>query len=153
MPKFVLPESIFCESSSGEDDFAIESDSDSPYSWSPKLTKKDQQPGKMANNEKATRKITFCRLTTSSIQTPNSPSSMLTRGLRRLPVSDSQAGMKSAVDYKKREWDLQGWRELSYCQQYERYLKCNKHMVGPAEEEASKSFEHGGDEEKRRYGW
>lgn len=57
------------------------------------------------------------------------------------------------MNYKKREWDPEGWSELSHCKQYERHLKCNKHMIGPAEEEASKRFEHGGDEEQRRYGW
>lgn len=150
MPQLVLSG----ESSSGEDDFAVYSNSDSPAIWSPKLTRIDQQPGMMTDNEKVARKVTFCRLPTSSFQTPPTPpSSMLTRALRRLTVNNSQASMKSAENYRKREWDPQGWSELSHCQQYERYLKCNKHMIGPAEEEASKRFEHGGDEEQRRYGW
>lgn len=154
MPQFVLYESVLSDPSSGEDDFAIESESDSPVSWSPKLTKNDQQPRKMANNEKPVRRITFCRLPTSSSQTsPTPPSSMLTRGLRQLAVNNSQASMKSAENYRKREWNPQGWSELSHCQQYERYLKYSKHMIGPAEEEASKRFEYGGDEEKRRYWW
>lgn len=154
MPQFVPSESFFCESSSSEDDFAIRSDSDNSYSWSPKLKKNEQQPGKMAINDKAARKITFCRLPTSSFQTSPTPHfSMLTRGLKRFTVNNSQAGMRSAANYKKREWDPQGWSELSHCQQYERHLKCNMHMIGPAEEAASKRFEHGGDEENRRYGW
>lgn len=154
MPQFVLSESVFCESSSDEDDFAINSCSDSPVSWSPKSTENDQQPGKITNNEKAARKVTFWRLPTSSFQTPlTPPSSMLTRGLRRLTVNNSQATMRLSENYKKREWDSQGWSELSHCKQYERYLKCNKHMIGPAEEEASKRFEHGGDGGQQRYVW
>lgn len=154
MSQLVLSANASSESSSGEDDFAIMSYSVSPGGWPPKLTKIDQQPGKMTNNEKAARKVTFCRLPTSSFQSPPTPpSSMLTRAFKRLTVNNSQACMKWAGDYRKREWDPQGWSELNHCQQYERHLKCNKHMIGPAEEGASKRFEHGGDEELRRYGW
>lgn len=151
MPQHVLSAN---ESSSGEDDFAIMSYSVSPGSWSLKLTRIDQRPGKTTDNEKDARKITFCRLPTSSFQSPPTPpSSMLTRALRRLTVNNSQASMKWAENYRKREWDSQGWSELSHCQQYEQHRKRNKHMIGPAEEEASKRFEHGGDEELRRYAW
>lgn len=109
MPQLVLSG----ESSSGEDDFAVYSNSDSPAIWSPKLTRIDQQPGMMTDNEKVARKVTFCRLPTSSFQTPPTPpSSMLTRALRRLTVNNSQASMKSAENYRKREWDPQGWSEL-----------------------------------------
>lgn len=154
MPQIVLSENAFCESSSGENDFAVYSCSDSPGIWSPKLTRIDQQPGKMTDNEKDARRVTFYRRPTSSFKNPPSPpSSMLTRALRRLTVNNSQAIMISAENYRKREWDSQGWSELSHCQQYERYLKSKKYMIGPAEEEASKRFKHGGDEEQRRYGW
>ena len=118
------------------------------------MMKEGHKPGKKADNETDARQIIFYRLPTSSFQTPPiTTSSMLTRGLRRYPLNISQAGMKSAEHYKTREWDLQGWLELRHCQQYELGLKVNKHMTGSAEEDASKSFEHGGYEEKRRHGW
>lgn len=155
-PRFLISDSFFCESSS-DDDFAIESDSDGSDSWSPKancMMKEDHKPGKKAENETDARQIIFYRLPTSSFQTPPIPtSSMLTRGLRRYPLNISEAGMKSAEHYKKREWDLRGWLELRHYQQYELSLKVSKHMTGPAEEDASKSFEHGGYEKKRRHGW
>lgn len=114
----------------------------------------DQKAGKKTKDETDARQIIFYRLPTSSFQTPPSPpSSMLTRGLKRIPLNISQAGMKSAAQYQKREWDLPGWLELRHCQQYELSLKRNKHMIGRAEEDAPKSFEHGGGEEKRRHGW
>lgn len=151
-PPFLISDSFFCESS-GDDDFAIESDSDGSDSWSPKVNE-DHKPGKKAENETDARQIIFYRLPTSSFQTPPIPtSSMLTRGLRRYPLNISEAGMKSAEHYKKREWDLRGWLELRHYQQYELSLKVSKHMTGPAEEDASKSFEHGGYEKKRRHGW
>lgn len=156
MPRFLISDSAFCESSC-DDDFAIESDPDSSDSWSPKVNcmmKKDHKPGNKADNETDARQIIFYRLPTSSFQNPPIPTySMLTRGLRRYPSGISQASMKSAEHYEKREWGLRGWLELRHCQQYELSLKVSKHMTGPAEEDASKSFEHGGYEDKRRHGW
>lgn len=150
-------DSCCCESNCDDDDFAIESDSDSSDSWSPKANcfmKPNHKPGKKANDDIDARQIIFYRLPRSSFQTPPSPpSSMLTRGLRRCPLNFSQAGMKSAEHYTKREWDNQAWLELRDFQQFELSLRVNKHMKGPAEEGASTSFEHGGDEEKRRHGW
>lgn len=159
MPRFLISDSLFGGSSS-DDDFAIESDpdsSESSESWSPKVNcmmKKDHNPGKKADNETDARQIIFYRLPTSSFQAlPITASSMLTRGLRRYPLNISHAGTESAEHYKKREWDLRGWLELRHCQQYELGLKVNKHMTGSAEEDSSKSFEHGGYEEKRTHGW
>ncbi|MCJ1347319.1 hypothetical protein MMC31_005542 [Peltigera leucophlebia] len=157
MPQSSISDNIVCESNCGDDDFAIESDSESSDSWSPKVNcfmKKDHKRVTKANNNTGAGQVIFYRLPTSSFQTPPSPTySMLTRGLRRCHLDIFQAGMKSAEHYKKREWDLRGWLELRHCQQYELSLIVNKHMTGPAEADASKSFEHGGDEEKRRYGW